>query len=112
MKLSEIKGERAIETIADIIEPIGNIMSDSEAKELIQRDKSQKKVPIFKILPALIKSHKNDVYQILAVVNGVNIEEYIKNSNMITIMNDFADVITDETVQALFTSAKPVEEEN
>lgn len=112
MKLSKIKGERVIETIANIIEPIGNIMSDSETKKFIQRDESQKKILIFKILPTLLKSHKNDIYQILAVINDVTIEEYIKNSNMITIMNDFADVVMDETVQSLFISAKPVEVEN
>lgn len=112
MKLSEIKGERAIETIADIIEPIGNIMSDPEAKKMLGHDKSQKKVPIFKVLPILLKSHKNDIYQILAVVNGVTIEEYIKNSNMVTVINDFSDVIMDDSIQALFTSAKPVEEES
>lgn len=112
MKLSEIKGERVIETIADIIEPIGSIMSDPEAKKMLERDKSNKKEPIFKFLPTLLKSHKNDIYKILATVNGMDIEEYISQSNMVTIINDFSDVIMDESIQALFISAKPVEGEN
>ena len=112
MKLSEIKGERVIETIAEIIEPIGNIMSDSEAKEMFQQGKSKGKQPIFKILPTLLKTHKNDIYKILATVNGMDTEEYIEQSNMVTIINDFSDVIMDDSIKALFTSAKPVEEEN
>ena len=30
MKLSEIKGERAIEVFADLLEPVSNILSDEE----------------------------------------------------------------------------------
>lgn len=104
MKLSEIKGDRALEVIADIMEPISNIVSDEEAKKAFQ---NATKVPIVKVLPKIIKAHKKDVYNMLAILDGVTVAEYSKNVTITKILKDFSDVIMDESVQALFISANP-----
>ena len=35
MKLSEIKGEKAIEVFADLLEPVGKILMDEEIRKMI-----------------------------------------------------------------------------
>lgn len=109
MKLSEIKGENTLDIIADILEPISNLISDPEAKKALKNDKKE---PIIKILPQIIKTHKKDIYKIFAILDGVSIEEYAKNANMVKVMQDFTDVVMDEAMQSLFISAKPKKEEN
>lgn len=106
MKLSEIKGDRALEVIADIMEPLSNLISDPETKNAL---KGSSKKPVIKILPKIIKTHKNDIYKMLSVLDGVSVKEYAENSNMMKIIQDFTDVVMDDSIQALFTSAKPVE---
>ena len=108
MKLSEIKGDRALEVIADIMAPISNIVSDKEAKKAFQ---NAEKEPIAKVLPQLIKTHKQDIYTLLATIDGVSVEEYKKAANMMKLLKDFSDIITDESVQSLFISANPTEAE-
>ena len=104
MKLSEIKGDRALEVIADVMEPIANIANDAEAKKVFQNATNE---PLFKVLPSVIKKHKKDVYSMLAILDGVTVAEYSKNASITKILKDFADVIMDESVQALFISANP-----
>jgi hypothetical protein len=109
MKLSEIKGDRALEVIADIMEPISNLVSDPAVKKIFE---NRKKEPVIKKLPEVIKSHKPDIYKMLATLEGVNVEEYKKTTSLIKIIQDFTDMIMDESIQQLFISAKPVEEKN
>lgn len=107
MKLSEIKGDRALEVIADIMEPISNLISDPEVKKIFQNNKKE---PISKKLPDIIKGHKSDIYKMLATLEGVSVEEYKKATTVVKVLKDFTDMLMDESVQELFISAKPVEE--
>lgn len=108
MKLSEIKGERTLKVIADLLEPIGNIVNDKKALESLQ---NAEKVPIITILPELIRTHEDDVYNMLAILDGVSIEEYKENTSMVKIIKDFTDIVKDEDIRELFTSAKATEVE-
>ena len=104
MKLSEIKGDRALEVIADIMEPISNLVSDPEVKKTFQGTSTE---PIVKVLPKIIKNHKKAVYNMLAILDGVSVKDYISNATITKILQDFSDVIMDESIQTLFISAKP-----
>ena len=114
MKLSDIKGDRVIDVIADIIDPIANIAADKEAAELFAR----KKLPegadarafaiqrLRKSVPPLLKTHKGDVVAILAAIEGTPVEEYSENLNLFKLMKDATDLLTDEAFIGLFTSAQ------
>ena len=113
MKLSDIKGERVLNVIADLIDPVANIAEDKEAIELFTR----KKVPegktakefalerIKKSVPKLLKVHKNDIITILATLEGVSPAEYEKELNLLKLISDFTELLTDDAFMALFTSA-------
>lgn len=114
MKLSDIKGERVFDVIADIIDPIANIAADDEVAELFKR----KAVPngenprIFGInrirtsVPKLIKNHKGDMITILSTIEGVTPVEYAAALSLGKLVNDFIDLLSDDETLALFTSAQ------
>lgn len=102
MRISDFKNEDAIELLADLIEPIGDLISHKEVKEAIQS--KQSKLAIAKVM---LSSGKNEVLQILAALNGVPISEF--TCNPITIFKDLLTLLNDpelSEVTDFFTSAQ------
>ena len=114
MKLSEIKGDRAVEVIADLIEPIANIASDKECADLFdvkpvkgEDKKVTSRKHLVKKVPMLLKSHKRDVIQIIATLDGKSVDDM----NMFSIAAALIGFVKDEALIELFTSAaRSVEE--
>lgn len=114
MKLSDIKGERTIDLIANLIEPIANIAEDDEAvsffkKKPLPDGMNPKKFMLQrakKSLPALLKSHKKDIITILSSIEGTSYDEYAKTLNLGKLTMDFADLMTDKAITELFISAQ------
>ena len=104
MKLSDYKGEDAIEVLADIIEPLALILADKEIRQLVQ-DKGTKTAPIKLVKPAL-KNHKKEVLEILARIENVPVDEYAETVNVFTLPMQVLDFINDKNVQNLFTSQR------
>lgn len=113
MRLSDVKGERTLDVIADIIDPIANIAEDKEASELFTR----KKLPdgmeprqfllnrARKSAPALLKGHKTDIIAILSSIEGTSPAEYAGALNLAKLFKDFVELMTDEAFMVFFTSA-------
>lgn len=97
MKLSEYKGEEALDLLADLIEPAGEIFGDSEFVKLIQSD-----APKTTIVKALLKRHKKSVIEILAAIDGVPAEDY--SCNVLTLPLKVLEVINDKDLISLFQS--------
>lgn len=114
MKLSDVKGERVFDVIAEIIDPICNIAADDKAGELFKRvplpegetEKGFLLKRAKKTVPALIKNHKDDLISILASVSGCSPEEYKGVLNLPRLLKDCVDLLTDEALFTLFTSAQ------
>lgn len=114
MKLSDIKGERTLDVIAEIIEPIANIAADQTAAALFQRQRCPKgKKPkefmlerVKKSAPALIKGHREDIVQLLAALAGVTPEAYAESLNLFKLTSDIVDLMTDPEFLGLFPSAE------
>lgn len=110
MKLSDIKGERTLDVIAEIIEPIANIAADQTAAALFQRQRCPKgKKPkefmlerVKKSAPALIKGHREDIVQLLAALAGVTPEAYAESLNLFKLTSDIVDLMTDPEFLGLF----------
>lgn len=117
MKLSDVKGDRVFDVIADLIEPIANIASDKEATEMFKK----KKVPegmeaktflmkrLTKALPQLLKGHKKDMIAILSIIKGCSPEEYAEQLTIFTLVRDCADLLNDKDFTKLFISAQTEE---
>lgn len=106
MRLSDFKGEEAIDVLADIIEPITAIMTDKEIFEL-----SKKKAKTIEYIKPMLKSHKAEVIQILARLDNKTEAEYKAGLNLITLPKQVLELVNDPEVQNLFHSQEqnPVE---
>lgn len=111
MKLSEIKGERVFDVIADIIEPIAVIAEDEEASNLFKREKCPNGMTpaqfmlkkIRKSMPKLVRAHRDEICTILAVIAGVTKEEYVENVTMVTLLRDVMELLNDPEFTAFFS---------
>ena len=54
-------------------------------------------------VPALVKNHKGDIISILSTLEGVSPEDYAGSLDLLKLMKDFIDLLTDEAFMALFT---------
>lgn len=114
MRLSDIKGERTLDVIADIIDPISNIAEDAAASNLFRKEKlpdgMTKKAFLLqrarKAVPALLKGHKGDIIAILSSIEGTTAEEYTASLNLVKLTKDAIDLVSDEAFTTLFISAQ------
>lgn len=104
MRLSDIKGDRVFDVIADIAAPVYSIATDPAASELFKkadlkdgedaRDKALERLK--DALPALLKGHKDDVCMIIATIEGIDPTEYRENVTMAGLFKGIYEMLTDE----------------
>lgn len=112
MKLSDIKGERVFDVIADIIEPVTNIAQDKDItlfkRETTPDGMTARSFAIKKIsknAPLLLKRHKHDISTLLAVIKGQTVDEYVASLNMATLSIDLLELLNDQELISFFMSA-------
>lgn len=109
MRLSDYKGEQAIEILGDIIEPFAHIMADEKIQKMFnEKDKEGKKVvhaPIEYVKVAL-KNHQKEIIEILATVNGQTYDEYAETVNIFTLPGQILELVNDPQFKDLFTSQR------
>lgn len=112
MRLSEIKGERVFDVIAEIIEPACNIAQDKEAADLFDRSKerpdgmSAKDFALERVkasMPKLMRTHKDDLVAILAAIEGVTPSEYMDGLTMPKLIQGVFEILTDEDLLAFLS---------
>ena len=72
MRLSDIRGEDALDVLADIMDPVMEILTDPEVKKVYE-DKNNK---VADVVRTAIKRHKKAILHVLAVVDGENPATY------------------------------------
>lgn len=113
MKLSDVKGDRTLDVIADLIDPIANIAQDKDIAKMFKREKVPEGMEareffasrMRKSMPALLKGHKDDIISILATIEGVSPEQYTKSLNLAKIITDFMELVTDEVFLSFLSSS-------
>lgn len=98
--------EEKLELFADLLEPVANILSDPDVANAWR---SEKKISAIRLT---IKSHKREITEALALIEGVAPDEYEINGlllllKLIDLMNR-EDV--KQTVDGLFTLRDQIEE--
>lgn len=114
MRLSDIKGDRVFDVIADIIDPIANIASDETASAIFKREKLPEGMTAKafllerarKAVPALLKGHKSDIITVLATIEGTSADDYRASLTLAKLMQDMSELLTDEAFGELFISAQ------
>lgn len=111
MKLSDVKGDRVLDVVADIIEPIANIAEDEQVAALFKREvrpegETKNSFAIKRLragIPPLVRKHKADIIAIMATIEGVSPEDYAANLTLLKLITDFTDLVSDQTFLGLFT---------
>ncbi len=113
MKLSEIQGERAIEVIADLVEPIADIAMDKGLKDVFKVKVGENETAeeaaartIKAKVPYMLKEHKKQIAQILGVLENVDPESL----TILQIVKGITEMLNDRALIQLFSSAALTEE--
>ena len=111
MRLSDIRGDRVFDGVADITEPLCNIATDENASYLFRRSEVPEGMgkeefalsKVRKAVPALMRSHKDDLCAILAAIEGVPVDEYRDGMTMATLLKGVYEILTDEDLMAFLS---------
>lgn len=114
MKLSDIKGDRVLDVIADIIDPIANMMQDKDVAAMFEREAVPDGMEardffakrMRKGLPVLLKSHKADIIAIMAAIEGVTPEQYAASLDLPKLFTDVMELVTDDAFLNFLSSSE------
>lgn len=95
-QLSEIKGQDAIEVLGDILDPMVDILSDEEIQKIYMNERN------VDVVRYIMKNHSQKVLEIMAIIDGEDIEDY--NPSLLDIPIKLMQLIRDPVFAQLFTS--------
>lgn len=95
MRLSDIKGDEALDMLADLLEPIVELATDKEITGNMGKDN-------MKAVKIAIKNHKGAITTILAILNKENLKTY--KPNLLELPAMLVDVFNDPELIRLFQS--------
>lgn len=112
MRLSDVKGERVFDVIADIMEPVIDIAMSDDARELMRPEPCPEGMDPRKFMadrirtcaPRLIRSQKGNIVKVLAAIGGVSEDEYMADMTLMKLVSDVSELIGDETFTDFFSS--------
>ena len=120
MKLSELDTSRAADVLCEAGAYALNILTDEElATELKSKIDSSGELSrlelytfgvqtISTLLPIILKKHRDDVFGILAAVNGCAVKD-IAHQNIMVTMQQVKELASDKDMIDFFKSCAPVE---
>ena len=93
-KLSEIKDEEALDVLADLLDPSIAIFGDEEVGDYYRGGVKLKAVQV------AIKKHKKDVMSMMAILDGVPVEEF--HCNLLTLPKMLLEIFSDPDLESFF----------
>lgn len=102
MRLSEFKGEDAIDVLADIIEPVSEIVGDEEIKKAISGEGNKTKIA--SIVKLALKKHTHAVLEVLARCENKSYEEYVETVSVFTLPLKALEIFNDKELVSFFQS--------
>ena len=100
MKLSDYKGEAALDILAEIIEPFTAMLADPEIQELAKQENTS----AIQYAKPMLKKHKKEIIEILAALENEPVETYKEKITLLTLPAKLIELLNDSEVQALFQS--------
>jgi hypothetical protein len=95
-KLSEVKGEEALDVLAEILEPIVTIINDEEVKAGFETN-------VAKSVSVALKKYKTEILQIFASINGKSVEETCEEIDILSLPSYIVEILNEPEIQRLFT---------
>lgn len=95
-KLREIKGEKALDVLADLLDPICEIVTDEEVTSELQQGSKVRGVSL------MLRNHKKSVLTIFAILDDKDPETY--EPNLIELPQMLLEAFNDPELLSLFIS--------
>jgi hypothetical protein len=99
-RLQDIKGLEAMDVLADLLDPVTELVKKPEILKVIDENGLND----IETIKALIKGGKMEVLQILAILDGRPIEEFMETFDILTLPVMLYQTFNDDALQAVFTS--------
>lgn len=96
MKLSDLKGEAALDALADMIEPASEIMTDTHFVKCLRDGNRMKAVQL------ALRNHKKAIIAIMAACDGKKPKDY--EVNILSLPKKLLEIFNDPEVVSLFQS--------
>lgn len=103
MRLSELKGEKALDVLGELLEPAVKIMQDPQVAAAARSGKA------LDIVKVMCKDHKQEVITILAILDEQDPATY--EVGLLTLPAKLLELFNDPEVQRLFMPQGQKEEE-
>lgn len=97
MKLSEYKNEEALDILADILDPVSEIVTDKNVKKAYENGN------LLNVAKVIIKNHKKSIIEILARFDNIPVEEY--NCNIFSLPKKIVEILNDSDLLNFFSSS-------
>ena len=122
MKFSQLTTDKALDVLCEITPYIANIATDDELMAVIGKAVKREGMTragvlllgaekLTKMVPVLLKTHRDDVYGVVAAVNGKTVVE-IREQNFMKTTAQIVEVIKDKELLDFFKScAEPMKDE-
>lgn len=94
-KLSEIKGEEALDVLAEILEPITEIANDEEVKAGFETN-------VAKSVSVALKKYKKEIIEIFAAINGTSVEDTLEEIDILALPAYIVETLNEPAIQSLF----------
>ena len=104
MKLSEIKGQEAIDVLADLMMPMTEIFSDKRVVDLLRKGDKLKAIHV------MLKNHSKEVIEMLAILEREDPKTY--EPSLVTLPMKLLEFFNDPEVVELFFSQEQTKDEN
>ena len=95
-KLAEVKGEEALDVLAEILEPIVTFINDEEVKAGFETN-------VAKSVSVALKKYKAEILQIFASINGKSVEETCEEIDILSLPSYIVEILNEPEIQRLFT---------
>lgn len=103
MKISEIKGEDALDALAEMMEPAIEIMGDNKIAMCLKSGQNLKAIKF------MLQNHKQAVLKIFAILDGEDFATY--SPSLLSLPKKLLEIVNDEEIIELFTSQSQNTEE-
>lgn len=103
-KLSDYKGDEAIELWADLLEPLTVILGDKEVQKVVSSG-----MPKMLIAKTILKNHNKEAVEILLRVDPTPIDGLNIILRLISLLSDIG---SNDEIKSFFGYAEQVKEEN
>ena len=98
MKISDIKGEAALDAFADMIDPAMEIMTDPAISAAYKNPETTRA----QLVGMIVKGHMKAVITIMAILDGKDPETYADEINIFTVPAKLMEIINDPEMKSLF----------